>query len=232
MLHGARSRDKLSQHHWCTGSTALVPAKLDYFSLSREAILRLFRSCLLLLVVYIFVVCDFKLFVFMEESPKPRWRLVGTHEEINKSTQVKRCCSLLYLLQKTLTICVLAFFFSASPCFLLTTSSSFFSSQFSIVSINRKHHLRWLKTILQSHLLLWLSSTLRLDRLKRATPTFLQLFVSFVHVDASLLTFPLHRQVVAELALVAFGALALLEERTQHRLRVDSCRKGTRSYVK
>lgn len=33
-----------------------------------------------------------------------------------------------------LTICVLAFFFSASPCFLLTTSSSFFSSQLSMVS--------------------------------------------------------------------------------------------------
>lgn len=39
------------------------------------------------------------------------------------------------------TICVLAFFFSASPCFLLTTSSNFFSSQFSIVSKNQKQTL-------------------------------------------------------------------------------------------
>lgn len=42
--------------------------------------------------------------------------------------------SLIVFHNNRLTICVLAFFFSASPCFLLTTSSSFFSSQFSIVS--------------------------------------------------------------------------------------------------
>lgn len=39
-----------------------------------------------------------------------------------------------FIHENRLTICVLAFFFSASPCFLFTTSSSFFSSQFSMVS--------------------------------------------------------------------------------------------------
>lgn len=119
---------------------------------------------------------------------------------------------LLHLLQdqKTLTICVLAFFFSASPCFLLTTSSSFFSSQFSIVS---KHN----KTV---QLILFLSDvSISDDYIKHVgtcAPTFLQVFVSFIYVDAPLLTFPLHRQIVAELALVAFGALALLKEGAQH----------------
>lgn len=60
------------------------------------------------------------------------------------------------------------------------------------------------------------------------TLTFLQVFISFVHVDAPLLTFPLHWQIVAELALVTFSTLALLEERTQHRLWVNTCRKERR----
>lgn len=44
----------------------------------------------------------------------------------------------LNLKKKRHTIWVLGFFFSASPCFLFTTSSSFFSSQLSIVSRKRQ----------------------------------------------------------------------------------------------
>lgn len=57
----------------------------------------------------------------------------------------------------------------------------------------------------------------------RITPTFLQVFVSLIHINAPLLTFPLHWQVMAELALVTFRTLTLLEERTQHRLRINAC---------
>uniref|UniRef100_A0A0E9QRB1 Uncharacterized protein n=1 Tax=Anguilla anguilla TaxID=7936 RepID=A0A0E9QRB1_ANGAN len=39
------------------------------------------------------------------------------------------------------TICVFAFFLSASPCFLFTTSSSFFSSQLSMVSFSNSSSL-------------------------------------------------------------------------------------------
>lgn len=55
--------------------------------------------------------------------------------------------------------------------------------------------------------------------------TFLQFFVPLVHVHTFLLTFSLHGQVVAELTLVSFGTLALLEERTQHRLWINTCKE-------
>lgn len=48
------------------------------------------------------------------------------------------------------------------------------------------------------------------------TLTFLQIFISFIHVDASFLAFSLHRQVMAEFALVTFSTLALFIERAQH----------------
>lgn len=60
------------------------------------------------------------------------------------------------------------------------------------------------------------------------TLTFLQFFISFIHVDASFLAFSLHRQIMAEFALVTFSTLALLIECTQHWLWVNTYRNGRR----
>ena len=56
-----------------------------------------------------------------------------------------------------------------------------------------------------------------------SAPTFLEVVVPLVHVETPLLALPLQREVVAELAFVALGALALLEERTEHGLGVHTC---------
>lgn len=66
-----------------------------------------------------------------QTSPFPTLSL---NHLMKTQTTSKYLAPCLHSLINRLTICVLAFFFSASPCFLLTTSSSFFSSQLSIVS--------------------------------------------------------------------------------------------------
>ena len=58
--------------------------------------------------------------------------------------------------------------------------------------------------------------------------TFLQLVISLVHIQAAFFTLPLQGQVMRELTLVSLGALALLEEGTEHRLGVHTCGKGVK----
>lgn len=56
--------------------------------------------------------------------------------------------------------------------------------------------------------------------------TFFKVIISFINIHTTLFTLSLNGQVMGKLALVSFGALSLLEESTEHRFGIHTCKEA------